>query len=310
MSPTAAFLIWLLCVGISAIIIGYFIKYDLFTLPLAQPEGFRPMSTIRMHSCPPTTVPYTTSAGDTNCCSGDIVNSKCHGTDACSLSPSIPGGLQSCSDWMQKEWRARSDRFCTDAIPYYYGTMTRTGSSEGCSASQCTEDGSAPEDRMQKICKIYGTQADDLAKIDSCGNARAMEAMQCPLSSAGKTILPTGISNNQALPALLKCTYTPPGASSSASSGSSLSSISSGSLPVECWDFPRAKTFIGKIVETWNWDKDFVARVNAELRRIEPIDVIFCPASKAYYIDKTLTAENAIGLPSTNAGGSNSSCNK
>lgn len=265
MLTLAPFLVWLLCVGIAALAIGLLIKN------VGLQEGFD--SSIRITACPAATSTYITGAGDTNCCDGDIVDGQCNGTNVCSLSPSDKSGrgLMSCADWILREWRKRSDRFCAPSIPYYFGTMRRRqGDIEGCSASQTGPDGTQPQDTTAPTCKIYQTSVDEYGKVDSCFNMRARDAMVAPISNATKHILPVG----NTYPALLSATYSPP-------NGSSI-------VPVTCYDWNRAKMYLNSIDPSGNATKSYES--------IKDKYVIFCGASKAYYVDGSLAKKDAVGV--------------
>lgn len=259
---------WLLCVIVAAIVIIYLI-HNVDTISSMSSEGF-----ISITACPNSTTTYVTSDGSTNCCDSDVVDKQCNGNIVCSLSPKPTNGILTCMEWLMREWRKRSDQFCAPSIPYYYGTIGRKqGSSEGCSASQCTADGSAPSDSTQPTCKIYQTSVDEYGQIDSCFNQKALNTMAVPIPTATKQIIPIGWSGKK-YPALLIATYLPP-------NGTSM-------VPVTCYDWDRAKIFLdeadpsGKATNLYLQNKDK--------------HVVFCGASKAYYVDYTLTKANAIGV--------------
>ena len=260
------FLIWLLCIGIAALVIGLLIK----SMNFRPEEGFS--SSIVITTCPSATTNYVTSKGSTNCCNGDVVDGKCNGEDICSLSASDPsGGIISCAEWIIKEWQKRSDRFCAPSMPYYFGTMRRRqGDIEGCSASKTGPDGSKPQDTTKPTCKIYKSSVDEYGKPDSCFNVRARDAMVAPISNATKQIIPVGNKN----PALLSATYSPP-------NGISV-------VPVACYDWDRAKIFLNSIDPTGNSTKSY--------EKIKDKHVIFCGASKAYYVNGSLAKKDAIGV--------------
>ena len=240
--------------------------------------------------CPASTATYITPEGDTNCCDGDVVDNRCNGNDICSLSPSSPNGLMSCADWIIKEWTARSARFCTNSMPYYFGTMHRRSNEiQGCSASQCTSDGGSPQDPMQPTCKIYQTSVDDYGQIDSCFNAAALDKLQCPITSATKDLVSTGIKNGILSPALLRCTYIPP-------NGSSLN------VPVHCNDVARFETYINTTLDKNS--SQYIDLIDKLIDTYSIKDVTFCPASKAYYVDGTLARKDAFGVPGSGPGGS------
>ena len=282
------FLIWLFCVGIAALAIGLFIK-NMDLINVNAKEGFD--SSIRITTCPASTATYITAHGDTNCCDGDIVDRQCNGTDVCSLSPSDKSGhgLMSCADWIIKEWQVRSTRFCAPSIPYYFGTMHRKqGDKEGCSASPCSQDGGAPQDTTKPTCKIYKTSVDEYGKADSCFNIKARDAITCPIPTATKEIVYTGIIKGNLMPALLRCTYIPP-------NGSSMN------IPVHCNDVGRFETYINATLDQ-GW-KMYINIIHQFINSFSVKDVNFCPASKAYYVDGTLLRKDAFGIPGSGAAG-------
>ena len=253
MGSAAPFLIWLLCIGITAIMIGYFIR-DLekegFADTPSDSGSFKRQPPIIITTCPKGSVSYITSTGNTNCCEGDLVNNVCNGNIMCSLSPSIPGGLQSCADWIRNEWTNRSIKFCSQSLPYYFGTLIRTPGTEGCSASLCSSDGSVPEDPNQPRCKIYGNMTDELAMVDSCFNAVAKDAIKCPQDNAKKAL----VSYGKSTPAILTCNYVP-------------KDDSTNGMPTSCMDAERAIQYLqslasmnpeqkGSIINSINSKKD------------------------------------------------------
>lgn len=285
-SMLTPFLIWLLCVGIAALAIGLLIKNMNF---VKAKEGFD--SSIRITTCPASTATYITAGGDTNCCDGDIVDGRCNGRDICSLSPTNKSGngMMSCADWITREWRKRSDRFCAPSVPYYFGTMHRKKEDkEGCSASPCSQDGSQPQDITKPTCKIYKTSVDEYGKADSCFNMRARDAMVCPIPKATKEIVYSGIVKGNLLPALLRCTYIPP-------NGSSMN------IPVNCNDVGRFQTYINATLDQGM--KGYINMIEKFIDSYSVKDVNFCPASKAFYVDGTLTRKDAFGIPGSGPAG-------
>jgi hypothetical protein len=285
MGSVIPFIVWIFCIGVAALIIGKALGDDTPGIPLTlleKKEGFVDLASVfRITSCPTGTTSYILSNGDTNCCSGDVVGNKCNGDDVCSLSPDpYNKNLDSCSSWLAKEWRKRSIRFCPRSMTNYYGKMTRgAGNAEGCSASLPISDGSQPSDLAQPKCKIYQSYNDELSDIDSCHNMIALDNLVCPQANASKDISASVGPRGEKLPALLKCTYIP-------SNGSTFNS------PIHCIDVPRYKIYIGTSIPS-QW-KDFA---NSLLDQFGKIDVNFCPASKAYYVDGTLSRKDARGLP-------------
>jgi hypothetical protein len=126
------------------------------------------------------------------------------------------------------------------------------------------------------MCKIYNSQANELSKQDSCTNIKALENMVCPIASATKDVV--SVANN---PALLRCTYIPPNGSSQY-------------MPVNCFDIDRYELYFNSVMSSLGPSK--LALMNSEFRKAAETNVAFCPASKAYYIDRTL--QNPIGAGS------------
>jgi len=217
----SSILIWLVCIGISAILIAYALKENTYNFLLKR-EGFT--TNIVMNSCPSGSSSYITRDGDTNCCEGDVLNKMCSGTNICSLSPKPPNGIKNCSDWMNAEWTKRASRFCPASMPNYFGPIHRTrGAVEGCAVSQTITNGSAPEDMTRPKCKIYSTEAEEYSQIDSCLNRKALDGMTAP---GEKSIIRT--PNDQA--ALLISTGIPNDGSSA--------------VPVTCYDYNRYLRFL------------------------------------------------------------------
>jgi hypothetical protein len=261
----APFLIWLLCIGIAALMIGNFLqdvelKEGFVANPVAVTTG------LSMTACPNGTTTYVNKSGYTNCCDSDIVNDTCNGRDMCSLSPSIAGGPPSCADFFTKEWIARGRRFCPQkSMPNYFGTLSRRAGTEGCSASPAESDGSRPSDDTLPKCRIYGNMNDEMGKSDSCFNAISLDAVVCPQTDAKKSMISYGSS----LPMIFRCNYIPRNGSSNG-------------MPVDCMDANRAVEYVNRMDRT---DKaQAIANINSGS------DVQFCNGSKAYYVDRTLTS--------------------
>ena len=276
---SAPFLIWLFCIGVSALMIGVFIKTGSNLKKPAKKEGFE-VGGIQITTCPVGSAQYINKEGNTNCCDGDIVNGECNGTNMCSLSPTSKS-IISCSEWLVKEWERRTSRFCPRSMYNYFGTMGRTTGTEGCSASRCNMTGSAPSDPNAAKCAIYKTDELNYGKADSCINMMERDKMTCPQANATKQIIEIGNEYNGKMPALLKCNYIP-------------ANNTSNNMPVECYDHNRYSRVLRHAYKNRGEDAE---RVMSLYNEYYQKGVMFCPASKAYYVDKTLTRENAWGLP-------------
>jgi len=169
-----AFLIWLLCIGISAVLIGYCLKS--YLNPITK-EGFA------VYTCPAGTNSFVTDSGETQCCNGDVVDSYCTGNLRCTLSPKSKSGLPTCTDLAASDAAAAGASKCPPSMSHYFGCST---SIEGCSASPPTANGLRPSDPLQPQCILYKTHAEDLVKLDSCYNVTQanLKAAKCAAAEA------------------------------------------------------------------------------------------------------------------------------
>lgn len=174
MSQGVAFLIWLLCVGISAVLIGYFLKNSLE--PLVR-EGF----SVKM--CPSGTNAFVTDSGETQCCNGDVVDGYCTGNLRCTLSPKSKSRLPTCTDLAASDAAAAGANKCPASMPHYFGSCTTI---EGCSASTPTANGLQPSLPLEPQCILYKTRAEDMVKLDSCYNVTQAVIRDAQCSAAQK----------------------------------------------------------------------------------------------------------------------------
>lgn len=281
MGSAIPFIIWIFCIGVAALIIGKALGDDTPGIPLTlleKKEGFVDLASIfRVTACPGGTTSYILSNGDTNCCSGDVVGNKCNGRDVCSLSPDpYDKNLGSCSSLLASEWGRRAARFCPRSMNNYFGKMNRdAGSAEGCSASFPTSDGSQPSDAGQPKCKIYSNYNDEVSKQDSCANIKEMENLVCPTSNATKSFLTINGAPGKTHPLILKCGYLPPNGKSNG-------------MPVDCMDDASVRRYLSVVPQPVS--EEYLMN-----------SVMFCGASKAYYIDGTLSAPPALDVPGSGA---------
>jgi hypothetical protein len=175
MSQGVAFLIWLLCVGISAILIAYFLKHS--SSNSLNNEGF----VVKM--CPGGTNSFVTDSGETQCCNGDIVDGYCTGNLRCTLSPKSRSGLPTCADLAVSDAASTGANKCPTSMPNYFGSCNTI---EGCSASPPSANGLQPSDPLQPQCILYKTHAEDLVKLDSCYNVTQanLKAAKCAAAEA------------------------------------------------------------------------------------------------------------------------------
>ena len=306
MSPALTTLLWFTCVCL--VTLGIYVYIGDGTLGKNknenEKEGFRSSRSIRITSCPSGTTSFVTSTGDTNCCSGEMQNGKCNGETVCSLSPRPPGGrIQTCSEIMSFLWDKRTSEWCPSNM-YFYGTMdTRRPSGAnidvniwGCSTSRPKLDGSKPEGTGLDFCTIYGSNVDDMstvttaavaasgttaakpARVVSCLNMKQLQEMNTPTPTASRSMVNTS-SSAKKTPALFNASFTP------------IKNASANPSPVTCTDWDRFRAYL---------QKSFPSALPA-YDKIKGVHVYFCGAAKAYYVDGTLSASNALGVPSANS---------
>jgi hypothetical protein len=118
-------------------------------------------------------------------------------------------------------------------------------------------------------CKIYTNTTDDYANADSCFNIRARDNFVAPIPSATKSIIPIGQNGpNGRLPALLYATYMPTNQSSV--------------TPVSCYEWERAKIFLDALDPSGSTTRQYASQKDTNYQ-------LFCGASRAYYVDGTLS---------------------
>ena len=277
MGSVIPFIFWIFCVGLAALIIGKTLGDDISPLISDnKKEGFLNMEgIIEITTCPPGTKSYIIDTGDTYCCEGDVIGKQCNGRDICSLSPNpYKSGIDSCRSWLVKEWITRSRRFCPKSMINYFGKMNRTPHfQEGCSASLPTSDGAQPSDIGQPKCIIYSNYNDDISKQDSCTNIKEMDNLVCPTSNATKSVMSIGgrDQTGKTFPLILKCNYLPPNGKSNG-------------LPVDCMDDASVRRYLSVVPQPVS--EEYLMN-----------SVRFCGASKAYYIDGTLSSPEVLDVP-------------
>ena len=150
---------------------------------ISKSEGFTQVLT-----CPSGATSFVTSAGDTECCNGEVIDNWCNGNVICSLSSSKNG----CSQYVQSMQAAESAAKCSPTISancsnYFINQQTGV---RGCSVSVTTPDGSAPADLTKPYCRLYATDAMNKANFDSCFNytATATKLASCAAATATSKI--------------------------------------------------------------------------------------------------------------------------
>ena len=258
------FLIWIFCVGLTALIAGFLIRHISSGF-----EGFQAMNPFQIKACPETTTSYTDSAGNIMCCEGALVNGACQGKNVCTMSAS-GDGIDNCSEWMQKEWASRATKFCPKQLPNYFGTFDGK-SKTGCTDSAITSDGSGPSDLTMPTCKMYASSDDELGRKDSCVNIKKLDDVICPTKDSVKSTVYSGKEDGKLLPALFACSYVPPGEKNV--------------MPVVCYDRARAEDYM-RVKIGGEWEKTLKEK-GIDIDKM----LSLCPVSQKYYVDNAIEAK-------------------
>lgn len=160
---STALILLALVIPLSFLII-YYLKYNTLNLSFRN-EGFI------VQKCPVGKTSYITDDGNTNCCSGEVINNFCSNI-FCSLSPSPSGSIPNCTKVLQTQVEERSAEKCPVSIAgdcnnYFTNTL---GTIQGCSKSSLNADRSGPSDLSQPYCRLYPTPEENTNNYDSCNN--------------------------------------------------------------------------------------------------------------------------------------------
>jgi hypothetical protein len=228
MKTIAPFAIWLVSVGVIAVIAALWLRY--INHGPGMIDGFEDASDLELKACPKGTIQFTATNGDKECCDGEVVDNTCKKTVTCTFAAKPEGGKKSCSTWLQEEWKKRSNEFCPKEYPNYFGNHDKSGDA-GCTAGRVKTDGMAPAESTAKKCWIYSTSDKEYEKLDSCKNLKALDELKCPTTSHKKELVETPGKSD--LPVLLACAYVDKDAKSP--------------IPVRCYDKERAKLYLQKL---------------------------------------------------------------
>jgi hypothetical protein len=134
-------------------------------------------------TCPPGTTYYIATNGDTMCCKGEVVGSRCSGTPICTFA-STTGAVPSCSAIYGDYTQALAAKMCPKEMPRYFEAAGR----KGCTASTLKLDKYEPTDPRAPTCTIYASTEDNDTKTDSCLNLRRLSDMPCLTAGCKKAI--------------------------------------------------------------------------------------------------------------------------
>jgi hypothetical protein len=170
-------LLFLILTTVSLLVLSYFL------LQKENREGFQvqqySVQNLDINTCPPFAVEIQTAKGYTDCCQGDMVDGKCNGTTFCTKSPAHDD-IKTCQEAWREYFSKKGADFCPPTMPNYYEDVVNTSGPKGCSAGPITEDGKQPKDTTSKQCKVYPSEEDNKAKLDSCFAEKERAKVQCP----------------------------------------------------------------------------------------------------------------------------------
>jgi hypothetical protein len=197
------------------------------------------------------------------CCEGTIVDEGCSGKTVCSLSndPSV----KTCTSLLRTQLAKKAGNYCPPSMPNFFEDDTRAPIVRGCCSGSRTSDGKgvlSTSGAMQRTCKVYGSEADELSHVDSCTNIKRSEQYKCPNGQN-----PVIVSIARGKPAVLQCTLLP-------TSG----------IPETCFE---NRSF-----------SDYYRSLNANWRQsLTPQEKLkFCSVAEQYYVKKALNNDDLPDL--------------
>lgn len=173
-------------------------------------EGFQTSTyTVRdleINTCPIYAPEIQTAKGNTDCCSGDLIDGKCNGSTFCTKSPAY-AGVKACTEAWREYFEKKGMDLCPGTMRNYYEDVTKADSVKGCSAGPIREDGVAPTDPGQPQCKIYASETDNKTKRDSCYLEKRRSQIQCPVVDGQSPAAELQVNRNTNLFQMFACIY-------------------------------------------------------------------------------------------------------
>lgn len=108
-----------------------------------------------------------------NCCEGAVINGKCKGKAACTLSAKS-GELPRCVDWLATYSITKGIGMCPISLPQYF----ENEKGAFCTASPVRRDLQGTVDKDAKKCAIEGNLQKRLDNPESCYNIRRLDEMK------------------------------------------------------------------------------------------------------------------------------------
>lgn len=183
-------------------------------------EGFQGApgsSEIAITMCPKNTNSINTAKGNTDCCSGDLIDGKCNGSTVCTISPAHDD-VPTCLGYWKNYYESKGKALCPSSLPNYFEDIEDPSKVKGCSASLTSTNGKEPRDAQAKKCILYTNERDNLTKEDSCFLEKEKMEKTCPIVDNQRVSPQFYIQNNEVKS--YKCTY----------------GVEPDNLPYECFD--------------------------------------------------------------------------
>lgn len=156
----------------------------LYCSPLVRDEweGFKDVSSatndmISLSACPSDMKTFYLPDGRTACCNGPVVGSRCTGTVQCTMTGNGGNQLPNCATLLKEDYKAKSESKCPSALPLYF--EDKVTKKRGCTSGALNGDMTQPATPTQPICQIYSSLEENLMKADSCELHRQMEEALC-----------------------------------------------------------------------------------------------------------------------------------
>lgn len=147
-----------------------------------------PTSPVEIRMCPKTSSTIQTAIGNTDCCTGELMNGKCNGETLATLSPNH-GSVPSILDFWKKHFVEKGKTLCPPSMPNYFEDVANTDGPKGCSASIVSTDGKQPRDTRMTKCTIYAHSDLNETRSNSCYLLKQRDSIVCPnLPGYGSTI--------------------------------------------------------------------------------------------------------------------------
>ena len=130
-----------------------------------------------LSACPSGYKSFYDNNGDTICCDGQIIGSKCLSDNQCTLNGKGIPDLPNCTELLQKLYTKRSKEYCPSSMSNYF--EDRTKDIKGCTTGSLNPTMTGPKKWDQPKCMIYKSVEQNTNSKDSCDNQKLLDNTQC-----------------------------------------------------------------------------------------------------------------------------------